>query len=98
MIDMDIRYTLFLLPLMYVILPFIFSGDFLIFGAVTGASFIIGIVVFIIITNLHIGGSGEVVATGVSGNIGLNSEAGYSLFVVCIGGIFYFGAQITILI
>ena len=96
--ELDIRYTFILLPLLYVILPFIFSGSFVFLGGVTLIAFIIGVVIFIIISNLNIGGSGEVLASGVSGKISLNSEAGYSLFVVCIGGIFYLGAQLTILI
>jgi hypothetical protein len=93
--DMDIRYALFLLPLFYVLLPFVLTGSFIILGGVTVLAFISGVILFVIISNLHIGGSGTVLASGVSGNIGLNNEAGYSLFVVCLGGLFYLGAQLT---
>jgi hypothetical protein len=95
MMDVDIRYALFLLPLIYVLLPFILTGSFIVLGGVTVIALISGIIVFVVITNLHIGGSGTVLASGVSGNIGLNNEAGYSLFVVCLGGLFYLGAQLT---
>jgi hypothetical protein len=95
MLDIDVRYALFLLPLFYVVLPFLLSGTFMILGIVTVLAFVTGTVIFIIITNLHIGGSGTVLASGVSGNVGLSNEAGYSLFVIVIGGLFYVGAQIA---
>ncbi len=74
--DMDIRYALFLLPLFYVVLPFVLTGSFIILGGVTVLAFISGVILFVIISNLHIGGSGDILASGVSGNIGLNNEAG----------------------
>jgi hypothetical protein len=96
---MDIRYTCLLIPIVYVLLPFIFNGSITALAVMTGTTFIFGVIVFIIITNLNIGGGGSIsaIATGGSGNLklGLNSEAGYSLFVVCIGGLFYLGAQLT---
>jgi len=76
-------------------LPFILSGSFLILGGVALIAFITGTIIFIIVTNLHIGGSGTVLASGLSGNVGLSNEAGYSLFVICIGGLFYLGAQLA---
>jgi hypothetical protein len=95
---MDMRYLLLLFPLVYVLLPFLFSGAFLLLGGVTALAFIAGTIIFIVVTNLHIGGqeSGGVLSAnqGLGLNLGLNNEAGYSLFVVCIGGLFYLGADL----
>jgi hypothetical protein len=99
MVDMDIRYILILFPLLYVVLPFIFSGAFILLLGVTAFTFLGGIILFIVITNLNIGGGGgnDILLEG-NFHFNLNDEGSYSLFVVCIGGIFYFGAQaLTIL-
>jgi hypothetical protein len=95
MLDLDIRYAFILFPLVYVLLPFFLTKNFILLGGVTVITFITGVIVFVVITNLHIAGSGDVLATGVSGSFGLNNEAGYSLFVICLGGLFYLGAQLT---
>jgi len=95
MMDVDIRYALILLPLFYIILPFIFSGTFIILGGVTLIAFISGAIIFIVITNLNLGGSLDVLASGSSANVGMGSEGGYSLFVIAMGGLFYIGAQIA---
>jgi hypothetical protein len=93
--ELDVRYALFLMPLFYVILPFILSGTFLILGGVGILAFISGTIILIIITNLNLGGSIQAVATGSGANVGMGSEGGYSLFVIVIGGLFYIGAQIA---
>ena len=46
--DMDIRYALFLLPLFYVLLPFVLTGSFIILGGVTVLAFISGVILFVI--------------------------------------------------
>jgi hypothetical protein len=93
---MDIRYALFLIPLIYVLIPFFLTGSFVILGGVAVITFITAIIIFIIITNTHLGGDLQViVGTGGGGNVGMNNEGAYSLFVVFIGGLFYLGAQLT---
>jgi hypothetical protein len=94
--DVDIRYTFLLLPLLYVSVPYFLTGNFIILGGVGAFAFISGIIIFVIISNLDVAGNIQVIiGTGGGGKIGLNSEGGYTLFVVFIGAIFYLGAQIT---
>jgi hypothetical protein len=93
--ELDVRYALFLMPLFYVILPFLLSGTFLILGGVTLLAFISGAIILIVITNLNLGGQTNVLASGAGANVGMGSEGGYSLFVIVIGGLFYIGAQIA---
>lgn len=94
---MDIRYNLLLIPLMYVLLPYIFNGNFILLGILSGTTVLMGIIIFIIITNLNIGADIGALTVGGGANFDLNNEGSYSLFVVCIGGLFYFGAQLVTL-
>jgi hypothetical protein len=85
-----------MLPLVYVLLPYIFSGNFIILGGVTVFAFLAGLVVFIVLTNTNIGANLQVIiGTGGGANAGLGNEGAYSLFVVCLGGLFYVGAQLA---
>lgn len=93
--EIDLRYALFLLPLFYVVLPFFLSGTFLILGGVTLIALITGMLIFIVVTNLNIGGSATAATVGSSANISLSSEGGYSLFVIFFGGLFYLGATLA---
>ena len=92
---MDPRYALFFIPLIYVLAPFLITGNFVILGGVTVLTFVSCALIFIIVSNLQIGGSSEVFASGAGANIGLSSEGGYSLFVVFFGGVLYLGAQLS---
>lgn len=87
--DLDIRYVFILLPLIYAIAPFILTGNFIALGAISVTIFIVGAVLFTLIFSLNIGGSGDVLATGVSGKLGINQEGTYMLFVLVFGGLFY---------
>ena len=87
--ELDIRYAFILLPLLYSIMPFLLAGSFLILGVISVAIFIIGAVLFTLIFSLNVGGSGEVLASGVSGQLGINQEGTYMLFVLVFGGLFY---------
>jgi hypothetical protein len=87
--DIDLRYAFILLPLLYSILPFLLTGNLLILGALSVSIFIIGSVLFVLIFSLNVGGSGTVLASGVSGRLGLNQEGTYMLFVLVFGGLFY---------
>lgn len=87
--DLDIRYAFILLPLLYSVIPFLLTGNFIILGAISVTIFIIGAVLFTLIFSLNIGGSGNVLATGVSGKLGINQEGTYMLFVLVFGGLFY---------
>lgn len=93
--EIDIRYAFFLVPLLYVLIPFILSGTFFILGGVSLLALITGILMMVIISNLNFGGSANAFASGGSVNIGLNNEGGYQLFVIFIGGLFYLGATLT---
>ena len=87
--DFDIRYGFILLPLLYAIVPFLLTGNFLLLGAISVSIFIVGAVLFALIFSLNIGGSGTLIASGVSGKIGLNQEGTYMLFILVFGGLFY---------
>lgn len=87
--ELDIRYAFILLPLLYSVMPFILTGNFLLLGGVSATIFIIGGVLFALIFSLNIGGSGDVLASGVSGKLGVNQEGTYMLFVLVFGGLFY---------
>lgn len=89
MVDLDIRYAFILLPLMYSIMPFFLTGNFLLIGAIGVSLFIVGGVLFALIFSLNIGGSGSILASGVSGRLGINQEGTYMLFVLVFGGLFY---------
>jgi len=92
----DPRYTLLLIPLIYVLIPYFLTGSFIILGGVTVIAFISAALIFIVITNVNFGGALQVIiGTGGGANIGMNNEGGYSLFVVFVGGIFYLGAQLA---
>jgi hypothetical protein len=87
--DIDVRYSFILLPLAYSIMPFLLTGNFLLLGTISVTIFIVGAVLFALIFSLNIGGSGSVLASGVSGRLGLNTEGTYMLFVLVFGGLFY---------
>jgi hypothetical protein len=87
--DLDIRYTFILLPLLYSIIPFLLTGSFILLGVISVTIFIIGAVLFALIFSLNIGGSGTILASGVSGKFGINQEGTYMLFVLVFGGLFY---------
>lgn len=91
---MDIRYALLLIPLTYVLIPYFLTGSFIILGGVSLFAFISGVIIFAVISNLNIGGGAQAIASGGTFNLGLNSEGGYTLFVIVIGGLFYIGAQV----
>ena len=78
-----------MLPLLYSIIPFLLTGNFLILGLISVTIFIIGAVLYALIFSLNIAGSGSVVSTGISGRLGLNTEGTYMLFVLIFGGLFY---------
>lgn len=87
--DLDIRYVFILLPLIYAVIPFLLTGNFILLGAVSVTIFIIGAVLFALVFSLNVAGSGEVLASGVMGKFGLNQEGTYMLFVLVFGGLFY---------
>lgn len=87
--DLDIRYAFILLPIIYSVMPFFLTGNFLLLGTISVSIFIIGAVLFALIFSLNIGGSGQALATGVSGRLGINQEGTYMLFVLVFGGLFY---------
>jgi hypothetical protein len=87
--DLDIRYAFILFPLIYSIIPFLFTGNFALLGGISVTIFIIGAVLFTLIFSLNIGGSADIVASGLSGKLGLNQEGTYMLFVLVFGGLFY---------
>jgi hypothetical protein len=87
--DLDVRYAFILLPLIYSVIPFLLTGNFIFLGAISVTIFIIGAVLFALVFSLNIGGSGTVIASGVSGNLGINQEGTYLLFVLVFGGLFY---------
>jgi hypothetical protein len=87
--DIDIRYAFILLPLLYSIIPYLLTNNFLLLGAISASIFIIGAILFALIFSLNIGGSGDILASGVSGKLGLNQEGTYMLFVLVFGGLFY---------
>jgi hypothetical protein len=87
--DLDIRYAFILLPIVYSMMPFFLTGNFLLLGTISVSVFIIGAVLFVLIFSLNFGGSGTVVASGVSGKLGLNQEGTYMLFILVFGGLFY---------
>lgn len=87
--DLDIRYGFILLPLVYSFMPFLLTGNFLLLGSIGVTIFIIGAVLFTLIFSLNIAGSGEVLASGISGQLGINQEGTYMLFVLVFGGLFY---------
>jgi hypothetical protein len=87
--DLDIRYAFILLPIVYSIMPFFLTGNFLLLGTISVTIFIIGAVLFALIFSLNISGSGTVVAGSISGKLGINQEGTYMLFVLVFGGLFY---------
>ena len=87
--EIDVRYAFILLPLVYSVLPFVLTGNFLLLGVISVSVFIVGAVLFALIFSLNIAGSGNILATGVSGKLGLNQEGTYMLFVLIFGGLFY---------
>jgi hypothetical protein len=87
--ELDIRYAFILLPIAYSILPFLLTGNFLLLGSISVSIFIIGAVLFALIFSLNIGGSGNILASGVSAKLGINQEGTYMLFVLVFGGLFY---------
>lgn len=87
--DLDVRYVFILLPLIYAVIPFLLTGNFLILGTISVTIFIVGAVLFTLIFSLNIGGSGSVLASGISGRLGINQEGTYMLFVLVFGGLFY---------
>jgi hypothetical protein len=87
--DIDIRYAFILLPLLYSVIPFLLTGNFIILGAISVTIFIIGAVLFALIFSLNVGGSAEALASGFSGKFGINQEGTYMLFVLVFGGLFY---------
>lgn len=70
-------------------MPFLLTGNFLLLGVISVSIFIIGAVLFALIFSLNIGGSGNILASGVSGKLGINQEGTYMLFVLVFGGLFY---------
>jgi hypothetical protein len=93
--ELNIRYAFILFPLIYVLIPFILSGSFIILGGIGLLAFLTGVIIFVIISNLDLGGNADVLTSGVGFNIGLSDEGSYSLFVVFIGGLFYLGASLA---
>ena len=93
--DIDIRYSFILLPLAYVLIPYFFTGNFVLLGGISVLAFILGAIIFVLIANLHIQGNGTIFASGVGGSVGQNNEGGYQLFVLVFGGLFYLGSQVT---
>jgi hypothetical protein len=93
--EIDIRYAFILLPLSYVLIPYFFTGNFILLGGISALAFILGAIIFALIANLHIQGNGSVLASGVGGSVGQNNEGGYQLFVLVFGGLFYLGSQVT---
>ena len=87
--ELDIRYAFILLPILYSTMPFFITGNFLLLGSISVTIFIIGAVLFALIFSLNIGGSGNILASGVSGRLGINQEGTYLLFVLVFGGLFY---------
>jgi hypothetical protein len=92
---MDLKMALFLFPLIYVLIPFILTGSFIILGGVTLIAFIVGMLIFIVVTNLNIRGDAQALASGGGLGIGLNDTGGNSLFIVFFGGLFYLGASLA---
>jgi hypothetical protein len=70
-------------------MPFFLTGNFLLLGTISVSVFIVGAVLFALIFSLNIGGSGNILASGVSGRLGLNQEGTYMLFILVFGGLFY---------
>jgi hypothetical protein len=86
-----------LMILSYVMIPFFLTGNFLVLGGVSVLSFLIATLIFILVTNLNIGGQAGAATVNTGLNLGLNNEGGYQLFVVFIGGILYLGVQLSTL-
>lgn len=86
---MELKHLFILLPLIFSIIPFALTGNFIILGGISVTIFIVGAVFFALVFSLNIGGAGQVVATGVEGRLGLNQEGTYMLFVLVFGGLFY---------
>jgi hypothetical protein len=87
--ELDIRYAFILLPILYSAMPFFITGNFLLLGAISVSIFVVGAILFTLVFSLNVAGSGEVLASGVSGRLGLNQEGTYMLFVLVFGGLFY---------
>jgi hypothetical protein len=96
--ELDIRYAFILFPLIYIIIPYFLSGSFLLLGGLSVFVFITTALIFIVITNLHIGGNAGAVTVNTGFSLSLSPESGYSLFVIFMGGIFYLGAQLTLFV
>lgn len=86
---MDLKQILVLLPIIYSMIPYFLTGNFILLGGISVTIFVVGAVLFALIFSLNIGGSGTVLASGVSGKFGLNQEGTYLLFVLVFGGLFY---------
>jgi len=87
--ELDLKLAFILLPIVYSVMPFLLSGNLLLLGTISVSIFIIGSVLFVLIFSLNIGGSGQAIATGVSGSIGLNGDGTRMLFILVFGGLFY---------
>jgi len=87
--ELDLKLAFILLPIVYSVMPFLLTGNLLLLGTISVTIFIIGSVLFVLIFSLNIGGSGQALATGVSGRLGINQEGTYMLFVLVFGGLFY---------
>ncbi len=75
--DLDIRYVMILIPIIYVILPYIFVGDLSYFTVVTITTVLTSIGVTWALTSFELVGSG------------FNQEGTYQAFVLVTGLIFY---------
>jgi hypothetical protein len=87
--ELDLKLAFILLPIVYSVMPFLLSGNLLLLGTVSVSVFIIGSVLFVLIFSLNIAGSGDILASGVSGSIGLNGDGTRMLFILVFGGLFY---------
>jgi hypothetical protein len=87
--EIDLKFAFILLPIVYSIMPFILTGNFLLLASISVPIFIVGAVLFVLVFSLNIGGSGNFLASGVSGNLGLNESGTHMLFILVFGGLFY---------
>ena len=87
--ELDLKLAFILLPIVYSVMPFLLSGNLLLLGSISVTIFIIGSILFVLIFSLNIAGSGEILASGVSGAIGLNGDGTRMLFILVFGGLFY---------
>lgn len=87
--DLDIRYAFIILPLLYAVIPFLLTGNFILLITISVPIFIVGAVLFVLIFSLNIGGAGTVLASGLSGSLGINAEGTHTLFILVFGGLLY---------